>query len=433
MSAKKSKQPRGERTDALRAYFVRLFGKYDFRNEEHFLYFGKWLSFILLLLVESLIVLQLVDGVAEKGGVARLFIVLSIVVALSISMSVQLFAVKKVNVKLGFYAVNAIAACAFLFFVDGTYSLLVYMLILTQAYFETEKPKHSVLLLSLSVLAYIAAYGLQYYLLHGVTTWNVLKIIRECFGFIYGIVAHFIAVQIILAFYRQYAKLDKALKELGESQEELQKAYAVVAEVTALEERQRIAKEIHDTVGHSLTTVVMQTESAKRVLDSNPEEAKAKIVSANLRARQALEEIRDGVHLLSGNSVVQTLESALVDIIHESSDGTGIKFRSSITNVPVSSAKHRFLCNALKEGIANGLRHGGATAFWFELKEEAGEIFFLLSDNGKGVSGELREGFGLTTMQQRARALGGDVSFYCEAGEGFEIRVTLPVDNEKGE
>ena len=219
------------------------------------------------------------------------------------------------------------------------------------------------------------------------------------------------------------------MQELDASKKELEKAYAVVAEVSALEERQRIAKEIHDTAGHSITTVIMQTEAAKRILEENPAEAKSKIVAANLQAKHALEELRDSVHLLSGNNANQTLKTALENIIHESTDGTGIKIRSSIEEIEVSEAKFRFLCNTLKEGISNGLRHGGATAFWFELKREESSLYFLLSDNGRGAGTKLTLGFGLSTMQERARSLGGE-AYFESLEEGFELRLALPVDME---
>ncbi len=429
---KKIKQEkRNERGEAIRAYFVRLFGKYDFRNERQFLYFGKWLIFILLLLVESLAVVERLDGFTAKGGWGNFIGLLCVVFALTLSTALQLFAVKGRG-KFVFFAIDTVAACAFLFFAGGSFPLIVYMLVLTQFYFETQRPARSLWLFIVGVLLYIIAYGLELYFIQGAAAWSVWQLLSRTFGFIVAITTHFIAVQIALAFYRQYLRLDKALQELNESKKELEKAYAVVAEVSVLEERQRIAKDIHDTAGHSLTTVIMQTESAKRTIDKNPEEAKQKLVAANLQARHALEELRDSVHLLSGSERKTALADELLEIIHESTDGTGITVRHEIAPVRTLPAKHRFLCNSLKEGISNGLRHGGATAFWFECKEEDGQIRFLLSDNGKGVEKEgLRLGFGLTTMQERARALGGEVGFFADSEEGFEISLTLPSDTEE--
>ena len=160
-------------------------------------------------------------------------------------------------------------------------------------------------------------------------------------------------------------------------------------------------------------------------------EAKKKIISANLQAKHALEELRESVHLLSGMNENQTLKTALEGIIHESMDGTGIVIRSQIDDVFVYPAKFRFLCNTLKEGISNGLRHGGATAFWFELKKEKDTLVFLLSDNGKGLAGKtLAKGFGLTSTQDRAKALGGKLRIVSEEDEGFELHLTLPADAE---
>jgi signal transduction histidine kinase len=257
----------------------------------------------------------------------------------------------------------------------------------------------------------------------GPTHW--LPIFTQSFGSAVVLSVHYLIVQIALAFYRQFLKLDKALKELDHSQKQLQKAYEAAKELSALEERQRIAKDIHDTAGHSITTVIMQTEAAKLIIEKSPQEAKQKIVSANLQAKHALEELRNSVHLLSGIAENQTLKSALENIIHETTDGTNIYIRSSIQELSLSPAKARFLCNTLKEGISNGLRHGNATAFWFELKEEEGKICFLLSDNGAGVQEKgVKLGFGLRTMRERVQALGGEIIFHSEAEEGFEIAIT---------
>ncbi len=419
-TGKNTPEKRGE---AIRAYFVRLFGKYDFRNEAQFLFFGKWLVFILICLVEGLLLLQQFSECIDEGKWWRLMVVGAVVLALSVSISLQFFAVKG-RAKIVFYVIDVFAACTFPILAGGLYSLLVYMLVLTQFYSEAKRTKHSVLVLIVSIGLYVVAYGIQAYLLHGAPFWDFWKVLNNSFGFIVGIVTHFLAVQIALAFYRQYLKLEQSKKEL-------EKAYAVVAEVAALEERQRIAKEIHDTAGHSLTTVIMQTENAKRIIDSDPQEAKQKLVAANLQARHALEELRDSVHLLSGGGETESLKNALLSIIHESTDGTGITIRRDIGEVETLPAKHRFLCNTLKEGISNGLRHGGATAFWFELKEEEGNIRFLLSDNGKGVGEKGVElGFGLSSMRERAASLGGEVSFFSDE-EGFELRLVLPADRRE--
>ena len=408
----------------IKNYFVRLFGKYDFRNETQFTVFAKILLYVLLVLVEVLMLWQQAAIWNEKYGKIILIALLGCTGALTVSESLRLFVFKHEK-NTPFSVISLVFSCCILFLADGTHPITIYIIILSGLYIGVSNFRASLFILLLTMPIYAGCYTAKNLLLADLSLTDILQ---DSFGAMLALSVHFIALHIALGFYRQYLRLHRTLRELDESKKELEKAYAVVAEVTALEERQRIAKEIHDTAGHSLTTVIMQTESAKRILEENPEEAKAKIVAANLQAKHALEELRDSVHLLSGNPAQNSLKTALQGIIHESTDGTGISIRSSIEDASVSDAKFRFLCNTLKEGIANGLRHGGATAFWFEFKQENGELQFLLSDNGKGADKQIRPGFGLTTMRERARAFGGEVAFDSEEDEGFELRVALPVD-----
>ncbi|MBQ8296102.1 MAG: sensor histidine kinase [Clostridia bacterium] len=419
----------------IRAYFVRLFEKYDVHNEQQFVTIGKWLIFVILIVVELFVVLQHLDRyleVLDQTSGIMFGVVVLLVVILTLSEGLKLFVFKTGKGRFIFYVFDALAAVGFSLVAGDLFPILLYMLVLTEFYIAAAKTRQCVLSLCVGTAVYIAGNYVKNYLLYEME-FVLSQVLTQSFGAIVTLIIHFTVVNIALAFYRQFLRLDKALRQVDESKRELEKAYAVVAEVTALEERQRIAKEIHDTAGHSLTTVIMQTEAAKLILDEKPEEAKSKIIAANLQAKHALEELRDSVHLLSGLSENKTLKTALTDVIHESTDGTGITIRSEIADVDVSDAKYRFLCNTLKEGISNGLRHGGATAFWFELKAEEDKLLFLLSDNGKGaINGQIEAGFGLTTMQQRARSFGGEVSYDAEIDEGFELRLRLPLDCQIG-
>ena len=410
--------------NGFRAYFLRLFDKYDLRNERQFNYFWKWMIFIALVVV----LVSLALGHLNAYGVNAMFVLLACFGgALLLVDGLKLFLAPKGKWRTALYAIEALFASSFTFVTDGGAAMFVYALILTELYFSAERTRPSMILFAVAVPLYVTSYLIRYFFLFE-TVKELLPLLTDLISSVFTLILHFVVVQVGLAFYRQFLRLDTALTELDKSKKELEKAYAVVAEVSVLEERQRIAKEIHDTAGHSITTVIMQTEAAKLIVESNPKEAKSKIVAANLQAKHALEELRDSVHLLSGQNERQTLKAALEAIIHESTDGTGITVRSNVEDIVVSPAKHRFLCNSLKEGVSNGLRHGNATAFWFELKTENGALKFLLSDNGTGVKkGEWKTGFGLSSMQSRARSLGGEVAFGTEE-EGFELTITLPED-----
>ena len=428
-SDKDKRRERGE-DGRIRTYFEHLFAKYDVRNEQRFAFFGKWLIFILLLIVQSLILLRNFGAFRSLKGWWKMMPLQIAVAAFTLTEALKLFVIKNKRLAVLFYVLNAVSACAFLFFASGTHALILYVLVLTEFYCTAKNGKNSAWIYVLCVPVYALIYTAR--ITFDFAAVGLFQLLQESIGAFVLLTVHFLIAQIALAFYRQFLRLDKTLKELNESKKELEKAYEAVREVSMLEERQRIAKDIHDTAGHSLTTVIMQTESAKLIIEKNPEEAKNKIVAANLQARHALEELRDSVHLLSGRTEQKSLQDDLLGIIHDSTDGTDIKIRSDVDDVSASPAVHRFLCNTLKEGIANGLRHGAATAFWFECKKSANKITFLLSDNGKGVEGNIvNKGFGLTTMEERVRALGGEIFFSSEDSEGFEIRMELPADTKE--
>lgn len=419
-----------ERKPEHRFRWLRFFEKPDFRVEKEFIEFGKRLLFAVLLIAEVLILLQFVPSAVRGRKWWALSAAIAIEIVLAVTEAVKLFAVRGFRNKICCYVIDFVAAFAITVLTGSMYLCTLYLIILTEFYISSEKILPSAILCAVCMAVYVLTLGVSSYFLPS-GGMSFFAVVAVSFNDLVVMLVHFLLVNFCVRFYRQYLRLIGALKQLDESKAELQKAYDNLAEVTALEERQRIARDIHDTAGHSITTVIMQTEAAKLIVDTRPEEAKSKIIAANLQAKHALEELRESVHLLSGVSEKSTLKNALEAILNESSDGTGIKIRSDIDDVSVSDAKYRFLCNALKEGISNGLRHGGATAFWFELKQSNGKLRFLLSDNGSGAAMEhLKEGFGLSGLSGRAEAFGGEIWFESEPGEGFDIHLILPADPE---
>ncbi len=411
-------------------FFEKMFADTSPEGERRFILFCKKVLFLVVFVVELLLVSQYVERWVSNGEWIYFVINTSVIFMLTTAQVLSLFVLSDGRWRKTLYFLQTLGVCLLLAFAEGSYALLLYILMLTQLYLDMKSGRFALWTMVGALLLYAASYTAQVFLTSGGTI-NLFDILRDSVGSLAFLVLHFLAVQFVMSFYRQYLQLNRTFAELDESKKELEKALEVVAEISALEERQRIAKDIHDTAGHSLTTVIMQTESAKRMLENDPDEARKKIIAANLQAKTTLERLRESVHLLSGATEGMTLKGALEAIIHESTDGTGINIRAEIADTVLSSAKNRFLCNALREGVSNGLRHGNATAFWFELKRERDKIHFLLSDNGKGLSADgWQEGFGLSTMRERARSLGGEVEFISEPEEGFEIRIILPADEE---
>ena len=312
-------------------------------------------------------------------------------------------------------------------FSDGTMISILYLIILSEFYLNQKRLTTSVVMWISSMILFLVTFALSS--VFKSEQFSFGRLFTNAFNDLILFIVHFFAMNFAVQLTHKNRELVKAAEELNNSNEKLRVAYDELKEITALEERQRIAKDIHDTAGHSITTVIMQTEAAKLAVDNNPEEAKKRIAAANLQAKHALEELRESVHLLSGTQKETSLKEKLESVVHESADGTNLVFRCDIDEITLCDVKSRLILNTFKEGISNGIRHGNASAFYFELKEKDGRIEFLLSDNGDGVeTGTFKEGFGLSGMHRRAESLGGSVWFETESGEGFEIHMTLPCD-----
>ena len=399
----------------------------DLSEEARLMFYGKCLLFFLLVFFEIIIIIQNTGEWFDENQWWRIGLTVFVEVLLTGAEAAKLFVIKKNTYQKWLcYVLDFASAFLLVIITSSSFLSILYLLILTEVYIATEKFMPTTVVFAICIPTYIALYAAVLVFQAGEV--SIVQLLAQTSTAIVALSLHFIAFNVVMVFYRQYLKLERTLKELDASRKELQKAYDELEEVTVLQERQRIAKDIHDTAGHSITTVIMQTEAAKLILDKNPREAKNKIIAANLQAKHALEELRDSVHLLSGRTQKLTLKEALPLIVRESTDGTGIKIRYAIEEIAVSDEYHRFICNTLKEGISNGLRHGGATAFWFELRTNGEKIEFLLSDNGVGAAtATLKEGLGLFGMKERTKKLGGEIAFSSEEGEGFEIFLSLPI------
>lgn len=356
-----------------------------------------------------------------------------------VNNAVKLWAFKKFKHKLINYAVDYVLFLPLTMFSSGNSTsgavtlVVLYLIFLTEFYLSSDRFIYCLIMVFASIVALLITYYITIYYIQGIAP-NVLDTVLQGLTSVIIIAIHFITVNVALMLYRSKLVADSALEELAESNKKLQKANVELKEMAVIQERQRIAKDIHDTAGHSITTFIMQAESAKLIIDTDPAGAKAKLSAATLQARHALEELRSSVHLLSGRAEQTTLKEDLEKIISDTSVGTDINIRSDVADISLPAPIRVFITNSLKEGLSNGMRHGGATAFYFELSAGENSVSFTLSDNGKGVTGEIKEGFGLSGMRRRAEELNGKITFTSDEDEGFEIRFTLPINGgNKGE
>ncbi len=325
--------------------------------------------------------------------------------------------------RIPFDTFNFLSCVALSLISKASYSSTLFNIMLANFYLKNKLSTNLVMVCCAFVCYLGAAIG-------GTLIWspnNVLTVVSSAFSndLVFFILI-FTFINLITINMQKNKELSVAVEEIAEREKKLKEANEELSKTAVLQERNRIAKQIHDTTGHSITTIIMQTEAAKLIIDTNPEEAKKKIISANLSAINALEEMRSAVHVLGGEESSFDLKSSLTAAINNTTENTNIIIRTKIDDdIDVNHDLGMFIFTSLKEGLNNGIRHGNGTAFYFELTVSGDELKFVLSDNGTGTD-EVKLGFGLKKMKEQAESFGGRVNFISQKDEGFEIEMFLP-------
>jgi len=235
----------------------------------------------------------------------------------------------------------------------------------------------------------------------------------------------------------QQARLRRAMDELAEKSAELSAAYSdlestnrALEEMTVLRERNKIAREIHDTVGHTLTTVLVSIEAGRRLARDGHPDAERHLQAAQAQVRKGLDEIRRSVRALREPQSPDEFVGSLESLVEDTVSSTGVRVETHLSPLPpLNTARQRVLFRALQEGITNGIRHGRATRFEFRLDVSGSEISFSLKDNGRGCE-SAEFGFGLGTIAEDVKQLGGSLSLLPGVGGGCSLLLRLPVGRE---
>jgi signal transduction histidine kinase len=197
-----------------------------------------------------------------------------------------------------------------------------------------------------------------------------------------------------------------------------------------LEERNRIAREIHDSLGHSLTALNLQLETAIKLWQSQPTKAQAFLTTAKQLGSKALQDVRDSVSTVASLPLQhQSLEAAVMDLGDNIYQTTGIKPNlnialSSPINKDVSTAVYRII----QESLTNICKYAKATEINVEIKSTITQLELQVEDNGVGFDVmQNTTGFGLKSMRDRTTALGGNFQIDSSPHGGCKIIVIIPL------
>lgn len=215
--------------------------------------------------------------------------------------------------------------------------------------------------------------------------------------------------------------------EMDNLNHSLKEAYSRVEIITTLRERNKIAAEIHDTVGHTLTTVLVELEAAKRLMGRDPDKAKEKLNLAQGQVRKGLNDIRGSVRILEKGEDILDFYNSLDALIQDTEKHSEVVVHKDMDrSITIPEELRNIIFSALMEGMSNGIRHGRCSEFFFCLKQVDENLRFLLRDNGAG-SAVISPGFGLRAMKVRVEDFGGELRADSSTGEGFELELTLPL------
>jgi two-component system sensor histidine kinase ChiS len=201
------------------------------------------------------------------------------------------------------------------------------------------------------------------------------------------------------------------------------------AELSIKEERSRIAYDIHDIVGHTLTTTLVQIEAAKRLIQRNNPEGILRLEQSQELVRKSMHDIREAVHVMKWQDDQVDLENYLKTFVAEVEHAADIMVDLSIELPgPVSNSIYKkAIYHSLQEGITNGIRHGRGRFFRFRLFVVEGGLCFLLWNNGIPYDGKTM-GFGLNAMLERVQSAGGTLELKAtKEPEGTLLTIQFPI------
>lgn len=221
-------------------------------------------------------------------------------------------------------------------------------------------------------------------------------------------------------------------KELERTNENLRssmkKTAEALAEIAVLEDRNRIAQDMHDHTGHALTGALIQIEVAKALIKKNEwSQALEKIEGARESVASGLESIRETVQMMKLDYEERSLVISIQHLIEETEEAVGVRVLYTPEPLPdMDPILKKALYLALQEGLTNGIRHGKAKHFQFSLKENDQVIYFKLANDGKRYNYQ-EFGFGLKTMRERIQRFNGTVQLEATDEHACVLSITLPI------
>lgn len=214
----------------------------------------------------------------------------------------------------------------------------------------------------------------------------------------------------------------RSMNSKMELEKKLDEANEQIKELVKREERMRIARDLHDTLGHTLSLLTLKSQLVGKLALKDPERASKEAKEMERTARSALAQVRELVSDMRTITVAEELIEAGAIL-----QTAGISFHvhgdSELSDIPHLTQNILSLC--LKEAVTNVVKHSGASNCYVSIRQLAGEVSIIVEDDGKGIAKTNPFGNGLQGMGERLELIDG--SFELGSGKGTKLEITVPI------
>jgi signal transduction histidine kinase len=224
-------------------------------------------------------------------------------------------------------------------------------------------------------------------------------------------------------------KLEKSKLDLETAYEILIQGNKKIQEVTILEERNRVAREIHDTLAHTLTTIIVEIEAGTKLMQKGSDKAYEELIKAQNQARVGLDEVRYSIkNLRSGILNREGFKGALAMTLDQLKATNDVKIILEIDeSIEINDEYEMTLFRIIQEAATNSFRHGKSKNLFINVEKLDNNIMLKIADDGIGCN-QIKAGYGILGIRERTKKLGGNVELESAIGNGFRITVLLPIE-----
>lgn len=229
--------------------------------------------------------------------------------------------------------------------------------------------------------------------------------------------------------------------KLSEANQKLREFALELERMAEIRERNRLAREIHDTLGHTLTGIIMGSEASLALFEDSPEESRKRIEAVTKSARDGLNDVRASIKALRPDSLQkQGLDMTLREMIakFQKTTSVAVVYEQYAGKLEFAVDEEDTIYRIIQECMTNAVRHGGADMIQIRLRRHDDILTMDIRDNGKGCE-NVTEGFGLRHMQERLDLLSGSLTYGNRADDpndgkkGFYVIASVPVRRRQQE